>query len=217
MMKHIMVDIETLGRTPGAAIISLGAVAFDPYTTESLDQRFSRYFDLADVVRKGGIIEPSTVLWWAKQDGELFKKQLSGSVGLKRGLADFNRWYKSHKAERVWARGVAFDMTILEAAFRMADVAVPWKYGEVRDSRIFDDLFLDDTDFQNEVVNLYTATDDLPLHDPVADAVRQAKTVRAFLQKIEPNRGASTEPTPSTICARQEQELQVELNHLFPE
>lgn len=33
-MKHVMLDLETMGNGPRAAIVSIGAVFFDPLTGE---------------------------------------------------------------------------------------------------------------------------------------------------------------------------------------
>lgn len=39
-MEHIMIDLETLDTSPSAAIISIGAVKFDPATQTPLGDKF---------------------------------------------------------------------------------------------------------------------------------------------------------------------------------
>ena len=46
MTTHIMLDLETMGKSSDAAITAIGAVWFD----------------------KTGEIDPSTVVWWLKQN-----------------------------------------------------------------------------------------------------------------------------------------------------
>jgi len=38
-------------------------------------------------------------------------------------------------AERIWANGIAFDMTIIEHAFKSYDMPIPWQYYKVMDAR----------------------------------------------------------------------------------
>ena len=42
MAKHLMVDLETLATSPDAAILTIGAVLFDPYSTRVYDKFYTR-------------------------------------------------------------------------------------------------------------------------------------------------------------------------------
>ena len=173
-MKHVMIDIETAGNEDNALMVSLGAVVFDPFAIDDkLDKTFQVRFDPLDVEAKGGKVNMSTILWWMKQDQEVMLAQFGGSVGLKRGLVEFSKWYKNQKADRVWAHGTTFDIVIVKNAFKSVGVSVPWKYNEVRDMRWFQDLEVGA--FQAMMQELYDAN---TAHDALSDAKTQAKIVQ---------------------------------------
>lgn len=58
--KHVMIDTETLGRTPGSVVRSVAAVEFDPQTGETGRQKVWK-IDLADSIRYGFKVEASTL------------------------------------------------------------------------------------------------------------------------------------------------------------
>jgi exodeoxyribonuclease VIII len=64
-MNNVMVDLETMGNGPAAAIVAIGAVEFDPDTGQ-LGREFYREVDLEDSAFRGGVIDASTVLWWMR-------------------------------------------------------------------------------------------------------------------------------------------------------
>lgn len=68
-MKNIMADIETMSTKPDAAIIAIGAVAFDLPGKEILD-RFYTTVDLASSMAHGGVVDASTILWWMRQSSK---------------------------------------------------------------------------------------------------------------------------------------------------
>ena len=75
--KHIMLDLETMGKTDNAAITAVGAVYFD------LNNILSRFDILVDLNTSTGIgmeMDVDTVLWWSKQSDEA-RAQLHGRVG----------------------------------------------------------------------------------------------------------------------------------------
>ncbi|ENL5137945.1 3'-5' exoribonuclease, partial [Escherichia coli] len=63
---HLMIDIETMGKNPNAAIISIGAIFFDPQTGD-MGPEFSKTIDLDTA---GGVIDRDVIKWWLKQSRE---------------------------------------------------------------------------------------------------------------------------------------------------
>ncbi|ENC2501576.1 TPA: 3'-5' exoribonuclease, partial [Escherichia coli] len=51
-MNHLMIDTETLGNGPDAAIFAIGAVFFDPFTGK-LGKQFEKFIDPVDSERNG--------------------------------------------------------------------------------------------------------------------------------------------------------------------
>lgn len=76
---RVMVDIETLGVEPGAAIVSIGAVRFGP---GGLGETFERSIDLKSCEFRGLQIDAETLEWWLNQ-GEVAREQLIGGDDLR--------------------------------------------------------------------------------------------------------------------------------------
>ncbi|UGB26378.1 3'-5' exoribonuclease [Methylorubrum sp. B1-46] len=141
-VTHVMVDIETLGTAPGSAILSIGAVAFDPFT-ELLGVCFEANINLADAVDRGLTIDPQTVIWWAGQGQDAIASTFlkSDAQPLASVLADLGTWLRGCGAEvRIWAHGASFDPVLIEAACKKCGVPAPWKFRDLRDTRTIFDL-----------------------------------------------------------------------------
>jgi len=129
-MNRVMVDIETLGQSNEASVISIGAVKF---TEDGVtDDTFYENVDLESATDLGLEIEPGTLLWWLKQDDEV-QDVLTGGRPLTDVLEEFIEWYGD--ADEVWANSPSFDCEILESAMDAAGVEYPWTYKEKRDFR----------------------------------------------------------------------------------
>lgn len=129
-----MIDIETLGLTPGCVVLSIGAVKFD---SNGLGDELYRSINFRSCCEAGLDIEPETLDWWLEQDETVRAAALEGGVDLSKALSDFVRFYDD---ERVWANSPAFDCVILKAAYDAADIAVPWRYHNERCFRTLKDL-----------------------------------------------------------------------------
>lgn len=132
---HIMVDLETMGTAPGSAIVSLGAVAFDPVDGR-LGEEFYRVIDLRSCQRAGLTIDPATVMWWLQQS-DAARAQLNSQDAnqLSDALGWFATWWRRQNGQFIWGHGANFDEPILSWAFRAAHVVVPWKYWDARCTR----------------------------------------------------------------------------------
>lgn len=132
---HIMVDLETMGTTPGSAIVSLGAVVFDP-VAGSLGEEFYRVIDLASCQRAGLRCDPQTIMWWMRQSDaarsalvDVAAEQLPSALGW------FRSWWMKQHGRFIWGHGANFDEPLLSAAFRASHVVVPWDYWNARCTR----------------------------------------------------------------------------------
>jgi len=170
---RVMVDIETLGTEPGAAILSVGAVTFD---TDSVDEDDGFYAEanLKSNEAAGLSIDADTLEWWLGQDDEA-KTVLTGGEPLGDVLTVFASWFDGVDADEVWANSPSFDCRLLQAAFDAVDVGVPWEYYEERDYRTLKNLPVDDA---------FPKNDDAVPHDAFDDAVVQARTASAILGNL---------------------------------
>jgi hypothetical protein len=60
-----MIDIECLGIAPEALILTIAAVAFDPFS-HRIDHEHSLYFRVDPSSQPNRQIDESTVAWWAQ-------------------------------------------------------------------------------------------------------------------------------------------------------
>lgn len=129
-MQDIMLDLETLGSSPQAAIIAIGAVAFD-IPTRQLGENFYHVVDLESSVARGGIMDAATCLWWMQQSDTARAALQRPGVAVETALQHFSSWLgmlAPRDEIRVWGNGAAFDNVILASAYRRINGAAPWQY-----------------------------------------------------------------------------------------
>jgi exodeoxyribonuclease VIII len=133
-MQNVMLDLETMGTDPNAAIIAVGAVEFD-IEAGHLGETFYSVVDLSSSVSCGGQIDPSTVIWWLKQSDEARAAICRKGKDIEVVLHEFSQWI-SKRAPRddvlVWGNGADFDNVILGCAYHRNGILIPWKYSNNR-------------------------------------------------------------------------------------
>jgi hypothetical protein len=103
-MQDVMLDLETMGNGPNAAIVAVGAIEFDA-ATNTLGQRFYRGVNLETAVAEGGVIDASTVMWWLRQSDEARKDICGDGLPLRQVLAEFSEWLASlGEGVKVWGK-----------------------------------------------------------------------------------------------------------------
>lgn len=127
--KHIMIDLETMGLRPNAAIISIGAVYFDASNVLS---EFYSNVSLKSCLDLGLTTDQSTIDWWHKQSVEArMAWQRDDAPDLMAALTQFTVWLRSIGGQKEicpWGNGADFDLTILGSAHRALDVDPPWQF-----------------------------------------------------------------------------------------
>jgi len=138
-----MIDLETLATSPNAAVLTIGAVKFDPFgddVNEPSCEKFYVRVDIDSCDRLGCTVSQATLDWWASQEkaaqDEAFDP--NGRIDI---VDAMNQLYKfCWGAKRVWSHGAGFDVIICEHIFRKIGKAVPWSFWEVRDTRTLFDI-----------------------------------------------------------------------------
>lgn len=133
-MRDLMIDIETMGKSPNGAIIAIGAVFFDIRTGETKG-RFSLPVDLESAQELGMEIDASTVLWWFNQSVQAISMwNTKQNVTLQVALEEFIAWYGRNAQNKtsVWANAPTFDLDIMRNAFRLANLGTPWHFKQER-------------------------------------------------------------------------------------
>lgn len=181
-MDHLMLDIETLGVSLDAPLISIGGVFFDP-TTSNIGATFYQVIDLETSLASGAI-EPSTLKWWMKQSD--FARSVfndPNSMGLKDTLIEFANFVacsNDPKAVHVWGNGASFDNAIMSSAYRKQSLKLPWDFRNDRDVRTIVDLA---KTLKNIDVKAITQLEGFA-HNALNDALHQAAYVSAAFQLL---------------------------------
>ncbi len=174
-MNNVMLDIETLGVTPGAIILSIGAVEFDE---SNLGDVFHMGINYEDCVRHGMHVDASTAMWWLSQEDAAQAAVLnitSNALGLRQVLVKFSEAFKDWKTKKLWCNGAAFDIPIMSAAHKKVDMIVPWRYSNEMDMRTIKGCIGKATWDCHRVAPTVA-------HDGLADAISQAITLQRSLR-----------------------------------
>ncbi|KFC90295.1 exonuclease [Leclercia adecarboxylata] len=184
MFTHLMVDLETMGKKPGAPIVSIGAVFFDPSSGKT-GAEFYQVINLESSMSFGARPDASTILWWLKQSSEARSAiVVDDTVGLLEALELFLDFIAENAANgsrtvQLWGNGSSFDCSLLEAAFELADTPFPIPHWNYRDVRTVVEL--------GKAVGLnsrYEIPFEGDQHNALADARHQVKYVSAIWQRL---------------------------------
>ncbi|EJQ6672743.1 3'-5' exoribonuclease [Escherichia coli] len=181
MWTHMMIDLETMGKNPDAAVISIGAIFFDPQTGD-IGPEFSKTIDLDTA---GGVIDRDTVKWWLKQSREAQSAILADEIPLDDALLQLREFIDENSGEffvQVWGNGTSFDNVILRRSYERQGIPCPWHYHNDRDVRTIVELGKT-IDFDARTVIPFEGV----RHNALDDARHQAKYVSAIWQKLIPN------------------------------
>jgi len=121
-----MLDLETMSTKPNAAIIAIGAVAFNE---TGIVDKFYIQVRLSSCKENGLDIDPSTIIWWMKQGEEARSKFFDNETAsdLVSALDSFSAFYSQHGGA-IWGNGAAFDNVILRSAYESIGVEAPWPF-----------------------------------------------------------------------------------------
>jgi len=177
-VSDVMVDIETLSTRVNAVVLSIGAVAFDPYS-DHIGDSFSVQLDPQEQMEKGRHVDVNTIKWWMGQSEEAKKESFSGSNKVEAVLCvfrDFITSLGSHSTLRLWSNGPSFDEAILRSLY--ADYRVEWpvRYNGGRDCRTLFEIAYPDGPVplvRGDVV-----------HSAIDDAMWQAMAVQMCMAKL---------------------------------
>jgi hypothetical protein len=127
-----MIDIEGLGTGPDAAILTIAAQSFDPFSNTHYDRHYYARITLES--QENRRIQDDTLAWWATQpeaQAEAFAEE--DRIPLDQALDELYRLAWQH--DYIWAQGPTYDINILEHAYKSYNKTQPWKFYRVRDSR----------------------------------------------------------------------------------
>lgn len=125
-----MVDLETLGTQPYSVILSIGACAFR-FDDAPIEDQFYQTIDLESSLSLGLRISADTLRWWMSQSDAAREAAFGrvGDVSLPLALDAFTDWLDSRPLS-LHGNSARFDMGLLEAAYKVCNKEVPWKWSK---------------------------------------------------------------------------------------
>ncbi len=127
---NVMLDLETMGNGPQAAIVAIGAVEFSLETSE-LGGEFYMPISLASSMQAGGVVDASTVEWWLRQSDAarmLFQEPGHSLAYVLQAFAEWLGQRGGYDDACVWGNGATFDNVILTSAYRNLNAPLPWPH-----------------------------------------------------------------------------------------
>ena len=185
-----MVDIETLSTAVNAAVLSIGAVEFDPMSGK-IEREFYSELDLSEQTDRH--IDVNTMQWWVKQclvntdNIEFLTKPHSHKDNVDFVLVRLGAFLvgnDTHYVKRtegyekiaLWACDPDFDIAILTDLYKEHNLLLPWKYSEPKSVRTVRML----TQLAGMEIPQQEAD-----HNALNDCIRQAKEVSYFIANLQ--------------------------------
>lgn len=168
-----MLDLETLGNMSHSAIVSVGAVRFDLKTGE-IGDKFYMNVDLQSCLDAGLIINADTLMWWLNQSEAARKKITEKGFPLNKVLLSLSAFIT--KDDEVWGNSARFDLGILQDAFNVKSMPIPWDFRKERCVRTL-------VSFAPEVKDAEPNTG--VAHDALADCIFQINYCSKIFNKLK--------------------------------
>lgn len=164
---HVMIDLETMGTSADAPIVTIGACRFD--TDGVKEDTFYRKISLKSALDSGSVLDADTVVWWMGQSDDARQEAVSGAGDLLDVLGWFSTWIgETEYLEGVWGNGAAFDNAIIAQSYRRIGREAPWPF------------------WMDRCYRTVKAFSDIPItregthHNALDDAITQAKHLIAI-------------------------------------
>lgn len=174
---NVMLDLETVGTSPGCGILSIGACTFQDNLDEPVVRKLFRVGIEFDSLSKAGFVSDSfTLAWWENQSKEAYDVAFGGTTPIAKALVEFSQWLDSLKCEPVvWGNGADFDNAILAFTYTKMGMVLPWKY---KNSRCYRTL----KEIHSHIPQPVFAG---VRHNSLVDAVHQAQHAELILDWIQ--------------------------------
>ena len=133
-MKHLMLDIETMGHTSNSVITQISAVEFD-INTGSIGRVFDKKIDIQSCLDVGLTCTGGTINFWLNQSKEAQNKYVgSEKVPIMTALQALD-FFVQNGQYKVWGNSARFDCGILCDAYNACKLKYPFIYWNELDVR----------------------------------------------------------------------------------
>lgn len=168
-----MLDIETLGKGPSAAVVQIGICGFDLRGGAVGEPQSWRVRPHRD-----SVMDYDTVRWWMQQSQEARDSVFFGGdiIAPEVALQQLGLVIGGEPSINIWAMPPEFDVTIMASLYRMCGLNPPWAYNATRDLRTLGEIAgATKSDRMQPTI----------LHDAGADAAAQASTAIKFHRMLQ--------------------------------
>lgn len=152
-MRHLMIDIETLGVEHDAIMIQLAGVFFDP-ETGVMGEEFCQNIDAKSCQALGFTTTESTINWWKKQDPVIIEQLKQNKKSIQETMEDFSKFIGDRYDLIIWSHAT-FDFVIVQNYLKKLKVG-HFIFKNARDIRTLVDLAdlnLNDYDWSKKTHN----------------------------------------------------------------
>lgn len=172
-MNNVMLDLETLGTTADAVILSIGAVRFD-LDSDRIEENAAFYASVSidSNLLAGRAIHEDTLIWWMDQTPQARVVFTEPKITLLAALQSFSEWFQAD--DKIWSNGANFDIPMLEHAFKQAGMETPWRFWNARCVRTY----------TRELPGAEKVAKPKNGHHALLDAINQAGYVQAVRQRV---------------------------------
>jgi hypothetical protein len=176
----VMIDLETLGTSPGSVVLAIAAAT----TSFDRDEQrmFAKRISVVSSLRAGLTVDQSTIGWWSTQPQAVWDAATDSSSPLELVLLSFAEFLgelrkgpddqASGNKLRLWGDASSFDLVLLACAYRAVRLPVPWEYWDEFDYRTLRTLL--DSEKPRSKVH----------HDALQDARAQLEHLQEMLNKL---------------------------------
>ena len=172
---HVSLDIETLSINKNAVVTSIGAVEF--FRNGDLGESFHEALHAQAQIDEGRHVSVNTLKFWSEQSQDIYRETLRGTAHPITVIEQFRIYLDNIAPDNdllVWVKGPHFDGAIIESLCEDLDIACPVSYRQWQDVRTLENVArYDEKAHVGE-----------PDHNPLSDAIMQAKAVSDCLRSL---------------------------------
>lgn len=174
---HTMIDLETLDLNPTAAVIQIGACAFN--IMDGILDTFQTTIDLSEAM-KHGTVDGNTLRFWMEQSDAARTSTMNGTRSSIASVRDYQNWLDclnlsiGNHADHHWSHAT-FDFPVITNLCNNIGVNDPHYYRKTRDLRTLK-VFAGEVDT--------TGIDKGVAHTGRDDAIYQAKIAIKQIRKL---------------------------------
>jgi len=134
MAIDCMIDIETTDIKTSTIVLTVGAVKFDPCSTEEPFEKRHWVLEIDEQSAAGRTMSESTMEFWANQPKEVQEAAFTetGRIPLDTFFKELNKWMVGCKS--VWAQHPQFDLIILRDLYDQFGHHYNWPFWAEQDS-----------------------------------------------------------------------------------